>query len=123
MRHLLWISILLVACSSGPVPNDIIQPEKMKTIVFDLTKADNYVNNYVLKDSSLKSKDQHIKMYEQVFLLHNITKNEFYKSLNYYQRHPDINKALFDSTLAYANRQREVMFKETHELRSDSLQK
>lgn len=112
-----------IACSSGPVPGSIIPPHKMKAIVFDLTKSDMYVNNYVLKDSCLKSKDQHIKMYEQVFLIYNVTQKDFYKSLTYYQQHPNINKILLDSILAYANRQREVMFKETHELHTDSLKK
>ena len=124
MKYLLWILLLLgTACSGGTVPGDIIPPDKMKAIVFDLTQSEVYVNNYVLKDSSLKSKDQHIKIYEQVFLIHNISKKDFYKSFKYYQQHPNINKILFDSTLAYANRQRDVMFKETHELHTDSLKK
>jgi hypothetical protein len=124
MKYVLWLLTLLgTACTSGKVPGGIIPPDKMKAIVFDLTKSDVYVNNYVLKDSSLKTKDQHIKIYEQVFLIHNITKQDFYKSLKYYQQHPNINKTLFDSTEAYANRQRDVMFKETHEQHTDSLKK
>ena len=95
----------------------------MKTIVFDLLKADSYVNNYVLRDTILKSKAQHIRMYEQVFLIHKISKKDFYNSLTFYQQRPKLNKELFDSTLSYANRQREVMYKEMHELKPDSLQK
>ncbi|MCY7421900.1 MAG: DUF4296 domain-containing protein [Chitinophagaceae bacterium] len=115
--------LLAVACSTNEVPKNIIPPKEMKTLVFDLMKADNYVNNYVLKDTSLKSKDQHIKMYEQVFSIHKTTKKDFYNSLTYYQQHPRVNKALFDSTLAFANRQREVMYKEKHELPVDTLKK
>ena len=124
MKHLLWCFLLFgAACSPGKIPANIIPPEKMKTIVFDLLKADTYVNNFVLKDTTLKSKEQHIKMYEQVFLIHKITKKDFYISLNYYQQHPDVNKKLFDSTLSYANRQREMIFKEKYTSKPDSIQK
>lgn len=124
MKHLLCcFMILWVACSSDKIPGNIIPPEKMKTIVFDLMKADTYVNNYVLKDTTLKSKEQHIRMYEQVFLIHKITKKDFYNSLTYYQQHPDVNKKLFDSTLSYANRQREVIFKEKYASKPDSIKK
>lgn len=124
MKHLLWCFLLFgAACSPGKMPGNIIPPEKMKTIVFDLLKADTYVNNFVLKDTTLRSKEQHINMYEQVFLIHKITRKDFYNSLTYYQQHPDVNKKLFDSTLSYANRQREVIFKEKYTSKPDSIQK
>ena len=124
MKHLLWCFLLFgAACSPGKMPGNIIPPEKMKTIVFDLLKADTYVNNFVLKDTMLRSKEQHINMYEQVFLIHKITRKDFYNSLTYYQQHPDVNKKLFDSTLSYANRQREMIFKEKYTSKPDSIQK
>ena len=95
----------------------------MKSLVFDLMKTDLYINNYILKDTTLKSKDQHIKMYNEVFNLHKTTRADFYASLNYYQKHPDVNKALFDSTLAFANRQREALLREKHTFPPDTLHK
>ena len=121
--YIICFLLLAVACSTNELPVNIIPPKEMKTLVFDLMKADTYVNNYVLKDTFLKSKSQHIKMYEQVFLIHKTTKKDFYNSLSYYQQHPRLNKALFDSTQAYANRQREVMYKEQHGIPVDTLKK
>ncbi len=109
------IFVLLISCSSSPVPGDVIPPEQMKKIVFDLVRADVFVDNYVLRDTALTSKRQHIKYYEQVFAIHKISQQEFYKSFRYYQQHPDVNKILFDSIQSYSGRQRDTIFKLKHE--------
>lgn len=97
----------LTACNSSNVPADFIQPKKMVPLVYDMIRADELVNNYVLRDTALKSKNEHIKMYEQVFLIHQTTRNQFYKSLKYYQQHPDISKALFDSITAHTTNEQQ----------------
>lgn len=115
------LMLILVSCSGEKIPSGIIAPVNMKKIMFDLMKADNYVNNYVLKDTTLTSKQQHFKYYQQVFTIHKTDKKTFYNSLTYYQQHPDINKALFDSILTYANRERDVMYKQLHKLPADTI--
>jgi hypothetical protein len=50
-------------------------------------------------------------MFQQVFAIHGITKDEFYKSYRYYEGHPDKNKILMDSVSAYATRQRLELYK------------
>jgi hypothetical protein len=49
--------------------------------------------------------------YERVFKVHHVTKEEFFKSYNYYLQHPDKNKILMDTVVAYANRQRAELYK------------
>ena len=113
---LLILMVGFLACSSEVIPKDILPPEKMTPVIFDLIKADHFVDDYVLRDTLLKNKEQHIKMYEQVFLIHNTNHNEFYKSFKYYQQHPEINKGLFDSILSYSTKQRELLFRSKHEM-------
>ncbi len=116
MRKLCFIFLLgLAACSNRKVPSDIIQPEKMKPLIFDMMRADQFVDSYVLTDTALKSKEQHIKLYEQVFLIHKTNRDQFYKSLSYYQQHPKINKVLFDSLMSYSTRQREILFRDKYQ--------
>ncbi len=97
---------ILTACSSSPVPNEIIPPVKMQEIVLDLIKADEFINSFAVKDSTVNIKTRRITLYEQVFLVHQTSKDEFYKSYKYYQQHPDKNKILFDSLYAVANRKK-----------------
>ena len=101
----LFLVTLLCACSSSTsVPENILPPNRMKELVFDMARADEFVNSYVMRDTSLKPKEQHIKMYEQVFLIHKTNHDEFYRSFKYYQEHPDLNKALFDSINVYSKK-------------------
>ena len=101
MRRVFFFLLLasaLVYCSSeNDVPNDIIPPDKMQAIIFDLLRADEFVNNFVLKDTSLNRDREATKLYQQVFTIHKVEKEQFYKSYQYYQGHPDKNKAMIDS--------------------------
>ncbi len=97
---------ILVACSSSSVPKGIIPPDQMQQMVFDLIKADEFINNFAVKDSTVNIKIRRISLYEQVFSIHHTSKDDFYKSYRYYQQYPDKNKTLFDSLYAVANRKK-----------------
>lgn len=98
---------LLFACSSPTnVPEGIKNVDEMKPLVYDLMRADEYINNFVLRDTAKTRSKEQKRMYEQVFASYQISPADFYKSWSYYQQHPDINKILFDSLDAYANRLR-----------------
>jgi hypothetical protein len=90
------------------VPGDIIPPEKIQPIIFDLLRADEYVNNFLLRDTLLKREKEAVKLYEQVFQIHKVSSSEFYKSYKYYQAHPDKNKLLLDSLNAFVDRKRGI---------------
>ncbi len=97
---------ILIACSSSPVPKGIIRPNQMQKVLFDLIKADEFLTNFAVKDSTINLKTRRISLYEQVFTIHHISKDDFYKSYRYYQQHPDKNKVLFDSLYAVVNRKK-----------------
>lgn len=68
------------------------------------------------KDTSRKNKDTlNLKLlatqaFQQVFDVHHITKDQFYKSYKYYEQHPDKNNILMDSLAAYASRKRQELY-------------
>ena len=106
------ILVLLSACTGSGIPDDIIGIDEMKIIIWDLTRAGEYKeisDNRKMNDTLYKKKDL-IFLYQQVFSLHHIKKEVFYKSLDYYTVRPDLNKTLYDSVSAYANRQRVEMY-------------
>ncbi|MEJ7683446.1 MAG: DUF4296 domain-containing protein [Segetibacter sp.] len=108
MRKAVYIclSFIFIGCSPNPVPKEILSPEKMEKVVYDLMQVDEYINNFVVKDSSVDIKKKRSIFYEQVFKLHNTNRKEFYTSYKYYQQHPDIQKVLFDSLYAKAGRRK-----------------
>jgi len=115
-QFVLFLSLLFVlSCSDqNSVPKDIIAKDKMGKILWDLVQADQYSTQYLVKDSAkINVKQETMKLYEEVFRIHHITKDEFQKSFAFYLAHPDITKVMFDSISANANRQRMQVYRNT----------
>jgi hypothetical protein len=98
---------VFIACSSRPVPGEIIVPEKMQFIIPDMILVDEYINQYLMSDTSIDLRKRRSLLYGQVFTLHNTNRKEFYSSYKYYQQHPDLHKVLFDSVYQVLNRKKD----------------
>jgi uncharacterized protein DUF4296 len=110
LLFVLSISVFL-ACSSGDnkIPKDVLPVNKMKLIIWDLTQAGAYAN--FLEDKDTSSKRLNTMYMAEVLKMYNISKEDFFKSFKFYQSDPSLNKVLFDSVSAYAQRQRAEMYK------------
>src|SRR5437588_2283437 len=108
MKKLITIifTLLLTSCSSGDkVPKDILPIDKMKTIIWDLSLADNMASEkYVMKKDSQRI--MATGLYQKIFSLYKIDRKSFYKSYAYYEAHPPALKELFDSVNTYGLRQK-----------------
>lgn len=109
MRRALWFCLLLfTACADkDSVPAGILPKEKMGAILWDMIQAEQFSTTYLAKDSGkINLKIEDLRLYDQVFRLHGITREDFRKSYRFYQDRPDITRTLFDSLLARGNRLR-----------------
>ena len=118
------------------VPSGILPLNKMQSVMWDMVQADQYaalavakdsvakgsiakdsiVKGSTPKDSTAKDSAVHIarvnvraetlKLYEEVFRLHDVSREEFSKSYQYYLAHPELNQMLFDSLISLGNRLR-----------------
>ena len=100
--------LLVAACSQkDKIPSDVIGKEEMEKILWDMMLADQYSANYLVKDSArINVKIETLKLYEEVFRLHKVSRDAFRKSFQFYQGRPDITRTMFDSLLAKGNRAR-----------------
>jgi hypothetical protein len=106
------VCFCLIACSSSTeLPSNILPQEKMKQVLFDMIRADEYINNYVVKDSTKNITKERSLIYEKVFTLHKTNHKEFYESYRYYQLHPDKQKELFDSLYNWASLRKDTVRK------------
>jgi hypothetical protein len=97
------VLLLLFGCK-GKRAGDILSPETMKLVVWDMLRADEIAMSENIKDTVRTHYLSHaVNAYEQVFAIHHITKEQFYRSYKYYQERPDENKALLDSVQAFGN--------------------
>ena len=131
------IVLLIAACiDRTKVPKDIIARPKMEKIMWDMVQADSYVSSYImtqLADSPSVKQEKAAVLYEQVFRLNHISRDEFLKSYKYYMSRPDLTKPMFDSIVARADRRRADIYKSNPRssilnrrdslLRADSLRK
>lgn len=105
--------ILLTACSNrSSVPGDIIPMDSMTVIMKDIIIANEYAMIYIPKDSTKKDKIlANQELLDGVFKIHHITRESFENSYRFYESRPDMNKTIFDSLSAYANRHKTELYR------------
>ncbi len=99
MKFILFIVLvtLFFSCSKTKMPNGILEPEKMQAVFWDYMRADVYVNEYLRKDSGRDLQKESAKLQQQVFQLHKISREQFYKSYEYYLNHTNEMKIMLDT--------------------------
>lgn len=102
---------MLLAVSScsdkDSVPAGVLPHEKMEAVMWDVIQSEQYSATYLAKDSAhINLKLENLKLYDEVFRLHQVSREEFRKSYLYYMGRADLSQVLFDSLLAKGNRLR-----------------
>jgi hypothetical protein len=107
-----YIVANLASCTDrSSIPKDIIPPDSMQKILNDVIIVSVYSDQYISKDSLKRDKRKaNDELMETVFKLHHITRESFKKSLSFYESRPDLNKIIFDSLAADANRHRPELY-------------
>lgn len=90
------VIILATGCKPG-LPADVMPPEKMKMVQWDLMQADEMVEFYSAIDSIYPVADKRKELYAHVLQLHKISQQQLDKSLDYYTAHPHLLKKVLDS--------------------------
>jgi hypothetical protein len=107
-----FLFVCLTACSNRTsIPKDILPPDSMQKIMNDIILAGEYSAQYISKDSLKPDKlKANQDLMESIFKLHHTTRAVFKQSLNFYQSRPDLNKNIFDSLAADANRHKTELY-------------
>lgn len=112
-RAIVLLGLFIVSCTNRTgIPKDIIPPEAMQGIMLDLVMASQYTVQHISRDSLIRDKIKaNQELLEEVFTIHHTTRKAFRQSLNFYESRPDLNKKIFDSLSAYANRHQKDLYK------------
>ena len=94
-----FLFFIVVGCNNADkIPRNVLSQEKMRALLQDMMKADQFLSDYLLNtDTSKKREPESIKLYNQVFAIHQVEPDKFYESLNFYRQHPSLLKDVFDS--------------------------
>lgn len=107
MRNYLLFFCLTVFISCGnknKIPEGVLTPDKMQAVLWDVIKADAFTGEIVRKDSAKKTADVNLKLQQEIFTIYKITRNDFYKSYDYYKENPGKLKVIMDSMIIQAER-------------------
>ncbi len=107
IRKLLIIILSFIVTSCGKknsIPNDIIPPVKMEIIFWDMLRADLLAQEIVNKDSTKNIKAESLRLNEQLYHVHHVSKSELKKSLSFYEERPELLRTIFDSLNAAQTR-------------------
>jgi len=96
------LSLLLIifsSCNQGnKIPKEIIDKQHMQELMWDMMRADVFLIDYAGKgDTAFNRSKGSIAFYQKVLTLHNTNKEEFKRSLDWYQQHPKEMKIILDT--------------------------
>jgi hypothetical protein len=100
MRIISFIHLVILGFScvrNNKIPKEILPQNEMRKVMWDMMRADAYVTDFVMKDSTRDQKKESAILYEKVFRIHSTTQEAFKKSLSFYQSRPDLFKVISDS--------------------------
>lgn len=108
LKFIYWIviSMTIFSCySKDNIPSNIIKPDKMKSILWDVMRSQTLASEMAFKDSAIDVAIQTKELTKKTFEIHKTDSAQFNESYNWYVKHPLVLKTIFDSL--YAQKQRE----------------
>ncbi|MDB5203385.1 MAG: hypothetical protein JWQ27_2794 [Ferruginibacter sp.] len=101
-------AMFLYSCGNSR-PSGVLAEDKMQEVLWDYVQADVFAKDFISKDSALNDTAENIKLQKQVFAAHKITREQFYKSYEYYLHHDNDMKVMLDSLLARQTRKKALL--------------
>ncbi len=109
---LFFTLFLLISCNnSNKTSADILKPEKMQAVLWDVIKADAFTTEFIKKDTTKNAVKENLKLQQQIFAIHKVTKEVFYKSYDFYKNNSTQFKTLLDSMIAKVERDNQIKTK------------
>lgn len=124
-KPIILIVALMMASCQPPVPKNVLPPAEMQSVMWDMMQADAMAEYYTTRDSALTELAKHVNNYQIVLAIHKISKEDFKRSLSYYQAHPSKLKTIFDSLQTFTERTQttDTIKKPHHPVVPDSIKK
>lgn len=99
------LCLILISCGKkNAIPSEVLQPGKMQLVLWDIMRADAVTTQHLKTYTSSEAAAENVKLQKAVFAIHNVTREDFYKSLDYYKAHTSLMKVMMDSIVNKAIR-------------------
>ncbi|KLT63661.1 DUF4296 domain-containing protein [Pedobacter sp. BMA] len=108
MKKLIWvlmIGIFWLGCKPG-VPANVIQPDKMEKILFDIHVVDGYLSTIYIQDSAKKVASGY---YNGIYKKFSTDSTEYHTSLIWYNNHPAELEQMYKRIQSGLSKQKKAM--------------
>jgi hypothetical protein len=95
-----------MSCQDKDQPKNMVPFDKMKVILFQLMRADEYYTRTVSADTAMQLERKNIQFYKQIFEMNKVDRNDFFATLTYLQKKPIEFKELMDSAYELSKREK-----------------
>lgn len=102
-----FLCVFLLCCKQNG--NSVLSPDKMEKIIWELTQADVFTQDFIAKDSSKILEKENLKLQLKIFSKNKTDRKTFYNSYDYYLKHEELLKSLLDTIINRNGRIRESM--------------
>jgi hypothetical protein len=101
----------LLACGrQDDVPADVLPRERMGSVLFEISMAEAFLENYVFRDSTVKRDSALRRELETVLQANRISEESFRKSYAWYKQHPAVFRVVVDTMYARSQRSQEKLY-------------
>jgi hypothetical protein len=95
-----------MSCQDKDQPKNMVPFDKMKVVLFQLMRADEYYTRTVSADTAMQLERKNIQFYKQIFEMNKVDRNDFFATLTYLQKKPIEFKELMDSAYELSKREK-----------------
>ena len=105
---LIGLNLMSSCGNKEQLPAGVLKPEKMKAVLWDVIKADAFTTEFIKSDTTKNAVAENLKLQQQIFAIHKITKVDFYSSYNYYKLNTPLFKKILDSMIEIAEKNKNI---------------
>lgn len=107
----LMAMLFLLACGrQDDIPADVLPREQMGSVLFEISMAEAFLENYVFRDSTVKKDSALRRELETVLQANRISPESFRKSYAWYKQHPAVLRLVVDTVYARSQRSQEKLY-------------
>lgn len=78
----------------------------MQAVLWDVFKAESFTSEFITKDSAKDAAAENLKLQQEIFAIHKISKTDFYGSYDFYKSNSRLLKVILDSIISRESRDR-----------------
>ena len=114
IKYLFFILVILIFLSACNKKMPLLELPKMQAVMWDVIQLEAYAQLIVAPDTTKMTAKKNALLQQKIFSLHGISKEQYYKSYEFYSVHPEIMRIILDSITTKADRNRGKMMEKRY---------